>query len=278
MSQREEIRKELALAESIDLIGHTEAHNAIEAEGFEVIYDIRPVFHRIDRIPFRAFVVHHPRYDHSLVALVTHDPLEEGVLIRYLPAHALYEEHEFLIDMPIMDVIARTNDSVDKRGRFIPEKYLAGLPPDLRERRKRELTASREGRYGYEPLPTDFEAQRLGLPRRSQYIEEAERRGIEHRGDFADTAVRACHYYGVSCDTKTVSQVAAELEKVFKKGLAAWQTGGHRPGASQGGWAYARVASVLVGGKAAYTADARNLDNFPTKLRDAIYAQSVYKG
>ena len=40
------------------------------------------------------------------------------------------------------------------------------------------------------------------------------------------------------------------LRKIYKKGLAAWASGGHRPGASQHAWAMARVKSVLKGGKA----------------------------
>tara|TARA_R100001509_G_C4806011_1_gene194752 strand:- start:153 stop:551 length:399 start_codon:yes stop_codon:yes gene_type:complete len=40
------------------------------------------------------------------------------------------------------------------------------------------------------------------------------------------------------------------LRKIYKKGLAAWASSGHRPGASQHGWARARVMSVLKGGKA----------------------------
>lgn len=40
------------------------------------------------------------------------------------------------------------------------------------------------------------------------------------------------------------------LRKIYNKGLAAWASSGHRPGASQHGWARARVMSVLKGGKA----------------------------
>jgi hypothetical protein len=40
------------------------------------------------------------------------------------------------------------------------------------------------------------------------------------------------------------------LRKIYNKGLAAWASSGHRRGASQHGWARARVMSVLKGGKA----------------------------
>jgi hypothetical protein len=44
------------------------------------------------------------------------------------------------------------------------------------------------------------------------------------------------------------------LQRVYDKGLAAWRTG-HRPGASQGQWANARVASFLVKGCTHYSPD-----------------------
>jgi hypothetical protein len=45
------------------------------------------------------------------------------------------------------------------------------------------------------------------------------------------------------------------LKKVYDRGMAAWRTG-HRPGATQQQWAYARVNSFLTGGKTRTTADA----------------------
>ena len=165
----------------------------------------------------------------------------------------------------------------DLRGRHVPEKYLAGLSKKERADRIEELTALRSGALGYSPLPTDVVAQRKGLVRRSKYTREAAKRGIEHRGDYEETAQRALLYYGVEASSENVSAVSRELEKIFKKGLAAWQTGGHRPGASQVAWAYARVASVLVGGKAAYTADSLNVAKFPARLQSAIWDQRMHR-
>ena len=44
------------------------------------------------------------------------------------------------------------------------------------------------------------------------------------------------------------------LKESYDRGLAAWRTG-HRPGATQGQWGYARVSSMLLLGKTAYTTD-----------------------
>jgi len=45
------------------------------------------------------------------------------------------------------------------------------------------------------------------------------------------------------------------LRECYNRGLAAWRTG-HRPGATQQAWGYARVSSFLVCGKTHYTTDA----------------------
>jgi hypothetical protein len=45
------------------------------------------------------------------------------------------------------------------------------------------------------------------------------------------------------------------LRQVYNRGMAAWKTG-HRPGATQQQWAFARVNSFLTGGKTRTTADA----------------------
>ena len=45
------------------------------------------------------------------------------------------------------------------------------------------------------------------------------------------------------------------LKKVYDRGMAAWKTG-HRPGATQQQWGYARVNSFITGGKTRTTADA----------------------
>ena len=45
------------------------------------------------------------------------------------------------------------------------------------------------------------------------------------------------------------------IQESYNRGMAAWRTG-HRPGATQQQWGYARVSSMLLCGKTYYTADA----------------------
>ena len=44
------------------------------------------------------------------------------------------------------------------------------------------------------------------------------------------------------------------IEQSYNRGMAAWRTG-HRPGATQQQWGYARVSSMLLLGKTAMTTD-----------------------
>jgi len=56
------------------------------------------------------------------------------------------------------------------------------------------------------------------------------------------------------------------LKQVYNRGMAAWRTG-HRPGASQQGWAYARVHSFVTGGKTSKTADKKLYEECKSKKR-----------
>ena len=163
----------------------------------------------------------------------------------------------------------RTNTR-DARGRFIPEKYLAGLPDDLRRARVRELGESRDAyrRGAFISLQTDEEARQRGLVKKSAYSEVAEKRGIEWQGDAADMAERVCDHYGVACSPA----VERAIEQAFRRGAGAYYSGGHRPGATARNWSVARVASLVVGGKTTVTADADLYRSFPAPLRAAIEA------
>jgi hypothetical protein len=160
----------------------------------------------------------------------------------------------------------------DLAGRHIPERYLAGLPPELQQQRIRELTQSRDAykRGDYSELPTDRAARKMGLVKQSQYTTEAKKRGIEYRGDFEDMASRVMKFYGHRPSAREVGAFADALRKSFSKGLAAWKSGGHRPGATAQNWAVARVNSLVVGGKTSWTADKKQFAVLPEAVRQRI--------
>jgi hypothetical protein len=169
----------------------------------------------------------------------------------------------------------------DLKGRHIPEKYLSGLSARERKQRIAELTEQRDrkgkGDKRYAELETDRLARKKGLVKQSAYSQVAEKRGIQIRykgaqPDFKATARAALRYYKAKGD---VNEIAALLEQSYDKGLAAWQSGGHRPGASQRNWGDARVHSLLVGGKTAWypSADRKQVRQFPRKMKEGIIRQ-----
>lgn len=163
----------------------------------------------------------------------------------------------------------------DLEGRHIPARYLEGLPRHLQEQRIRELTKSRD-EYGknFKELPTDRAARKMGLVKLSAYREVAQARGfdISQTPDLTEMAAAALRHYrkGRKVTEAEVERLADGLQQVYRKGMGAWKSGGHRPGASARNWADARVASLLVGGKAAWTADRKQFALLPDDVQAAV--------
>jgi hypothetical protein len=171
----------------------------------------------------------------------------------------------------------RSNRS-DLAGRHVPEKYLEGLPAHLQKKRLAELTESRDAyqRGVFHELDTDVEARKLGLVKLSGYRVVAQQRGfdVSQVADLREMAQKALRYYTKKEWPKsTVNALAEGLALVYRKGLAAWQSGGHRPGATGTNWADARLASVLVGGKAAWTADKKQFALLPPEAQASVIRQ-----
>lgn len=165
-----------------------------------------------------------------------------------------------------------SRDAVDARGRKIPERYLPKAGParsqrieQIGQRRDEYRKAHQEGREpsGAEQgkLFRDFASDRGVTGKTSTYVRVARARGLT--GDPNTGAQAASRLYGAPVD-------ASVLRAAYERGLAAWASGGHRPGASGAQWAAARVASLLVGGKAAWTADRDLFERLPGKARRAI--------
>jgi len=121
----------------------------------------------------------------------------------------------------------------------IPEKYLAGLHGEERQERRREIMRERQART-YAPLPSD----RGRTGQRSRWSAEFELVYGKRPASLEDVAA-------------LTGRDLAVLRQVYVKGLAAWSSGGHRPGASQHAWAMARVESFVLGGPTALGPDRR---------------------
>ena len=89
-------------------------------------------------------------------------------------------------------------------------------------------------------------------------------------GNAEDMAKRVLMVYSGRAPANEVQQFAEALRKSFSKGLAAWKSGGHRPGATAQNWAVARVNSLVVGGKTSWTADKKLFEVLPAAVRAKI--------
>jgi ribosomal protein S18 acetylase RimI-like enzyme len=172
----------------------------------------------------------------------------------------------------------------DSKGRKIPQKYLARYKGKKLTQRKKEIEQRRDeyqkalDKYGDEDNFPRATLQKLYRPfktdkgvksKRSSYTVEAKKRGFT--GSIANKAKQASKYYGGK-----VSQ--AVLKEVNARGMAAWASGGHRPGQTSHSWGIARVNSFLVGGKTFFTSDKDLASKLPKKVQTAIKKKRHWKG
>jgi hypothetical protein len=124
--------------------------------------------------------------------------------------------------------------------RYYPQKYYAGLSRSTRKRRATEIR-----RYG---------AMNWRDP--AAYVGFKTDRGVKTRKSGYTAAWRARFPEARSLEEKAaVTGVPIRfLRESYNRGMAAWRTG-HRPGATQQQWGYARVHSLLLCGKTARTTD-----------------------
>lgn len=154
-----------------------------------------------------------------------------------------------LLGNMFFDSINKRLVDTNKNKQAHPEKYFEGL--DQETRKKRELVIEERRSRGvkppklYEDLPGDESAKTK--PSKYTKTELAERIREEVESSGKDEFIRAA--------SKVTGISASILEQVYDRGLAAWATSGHRPGATAEQWAIARVYSFSQGGKTQKTAD-----------------------
>lgn len=123
---------------------------------------------------------------------------------------------------------------------YAPKKYFTGLTPDEKKRRFKRIVEGHKSNSSdpkaYRPFPTD--KGKKVCP--SSYTKKFE--------SFYPDAK------SLEQKSKATGVPLSIIKKVYDKGLAAWRTG-HRPGASQQAWGYARVHSFLTRGKTFWTVD-----------------------
>jgi len=124
---------------------------------------------------------------------------------------------------------------------YLPSKYFGTLSKTKRKTRKREI--SRFGSMSSKDprAYTGFKTDKNMKTRKSSYSARWERKfpGVK----------------SLEARSKATGVPLSIIKESYNRGMAAWRTG-HRPGATQQQWAYARVSSLLLKGKTAKTADA----------------------
>ena len=128
----------------------------------------------------------------------------------------------------------------------VPAKYLSGLSESEKKRRikriREGIKSNKNDPRAYRPFPTD-KGKKV---RKSRYTAAFEKKYSEKLKGLKGDKLRKI--------TKVTKVPYKTLKMVYDRGLAAWRTG-HRPGASQQAWGWARVYSFVMKGKTYYTAD-----------------------
>jgi hypothetical protein len=135
---------------------------------------------------------------------------------------------------------------------YAPAKYFTGLSPSEKKQRLRRIkeghkTNSSDPR-AYRPFKTD-KGKKV---KKSKYTEKFESLYPDAKSLRNKARVTGVPY--------------SIIKKVYDKGLAAWRTG-HRPGASQQAWGYARVHSFLTRGKTFWTVDSHLVREAVPKMK-----------
>ncbi len=121
-----------------------------------------------------------------------------------------------------------------------PKKYFAGLSAKKKTQRAKEIAKygalSTSNPKAYVGFKTD-----VGVKTRKSQYTAAWNKKFPTVKSLKDRA-------------KVTGVPLKYLQESYDRGMAAWRTG-HRPGATQQQWGYARVSSLLMCGKTHYTTD-----------------------
>jgi hypothetical protein len=139
------------------------------------------------------------------------------------------------------------------------QAYYKGMPKSTAQKKKSQITAQAEkpsdDPSAYKALPGDKKAQSQGKVKTSSHVkkyremfgesvnekestEDQLKKGPIDNPDIEKALKKKVEETGVDLDI---------LRVVMRRGMAAWKAG-HRPGATQEQWGYARIASFVTKG------------------------------
>ena len=124
---------------------------------------------------------------------------------------------------------------------YLPARYFSGLSTRKKTIRKKELQRRSKFSWKASRAYETFKTDRGVKTRRSKYVTAWKKK-------FPNAS-------SLGAASKATGVPLRLLKKSYNRGMAAWRTG-HRPGATQQQWGYARAYSMLTCGKTHYTTDA----------------------
>lgn len=138
--------------------------------------------------------------------------------------------------------MALTREKSQKREtrKFYPKKYFKGLPQRKKTQRLREISRFGKKSWSDPKAYVGFQTNKGIRTKESGYTAQWKAKFPE-----ATSLTQKAEVTGVPLKF---------IEESYNRGMAAWRTG-HRPGATQQQWGYARVHSFLLCGKTHYSTD-----------------------
>ena len=124
---------------------------------------------------------------------------------------------------------------------YHPKKYFSGLSPKKRTLRKKEIAKFGSKSWKNAKAYVGFKTDKGVKTRRSKYT-------ASWKSIFPEAK-------SLEDKSKATGVPLKYIRECYNRGMAAWRTG-HRPGATQQQWGYARVHSFLLCGKTYYSTDA----------------------
>jgi hypothetical protein len=136
---------------------------------------------------------------------------------------------------------------------YRPKRYFSGLTKTQKKRKIKEMEHFGAIHWSDPKAYTGFKTDTYVKSKPSNYTRRFKKR-------FPDAT-------SLEAKAKASGIPLKYLKEVYNRGMAAWRTG-HRPGATEQQWGYARVHSFILKGKTYYTADsdiAKKLKKSPNR-------------
>ena len=130
-----------------------------------------------------------------------------------------------------------------KTRKYYPKKYYAGLSNTQKAKRYREIQRFKKISWKSPRAYKGFRTDKNVKTKTSSYVQQLTRK-------FKRMGINPDKTKSLKAKAKATGVPLKYLKTCYNRGMAAWRTG-HRPGATEQQWGYARVASLLVCGKTA---------------------------